>query len=124
MNIMFLKKFFDQRSGNGEIIPFPVYNIPFPVSKIISETSTHLLPNIQKSRQFEEKQKDGGQNAPALPNPNGPFGAFHKPQSFCTSTAHHPGDDHALLHVKEEHGPVGVPTPLSSFITPLRLSIF
>ena len=36
MSIMFLKNFFDLRSGNGEIIPFPVYNIPFPVSKIFS----------------------------------------------------------------------------------------
>ena len=77
MSIMFLKIFFDLRSGNGEIIPFPVYNIPFPVSKIFSETSTHFPHNIQKSRQFEEKQKDGGQNAPALPNPNGPFLDIH-----------------------------------------------
>ena len=33
MKIILLKKLFDERPGKERIIPFPVYVVPFPVSK-------------------------------------------------------------------------------------------
>ena len=33
MKIILLKKYFDERPGKERIFPFPVYVVPFPVSK-------------------------------------------------------------------------------------------
>ena len=45
---------------------------------------THFPPNIIKSSGLEENQKDGGQNASAVLNPNGPLPAiFGRYSKWC-----------------------------------------
>ena len=45
-----VKKVFDERPGSGKIIPFPVWLIPFPVSKInfelIGQNEKHFVKEV------------------------------------------------------------------------------